>query len=217
MKKQVPLFLFLFYFLVTMIGSGSSITEKGNRAIDDSALYRQKKIHLAAFFPTTSFFSKSITKNRMNQQKLFKKIQINNQNSYQQFIKKSEKLITLLNEMDKGPHQYHEVLIYWQLGEQIEREMALHNNKSYHLFLLNSLSTDLGMSQKKLNAIIALKEVYPIAAVLPLTLSWAHCEILVRIEDKEKRIFYQNIAVKNQWEPDELFENIQKNIYEKTD
>jgi len=151
----------------------------------------------------------------MNQQKIFRKIQINNQNDYQQFINKSEKLITMLNEMDAVPQQYHEVLIYWQLGEQIERDMALHNNTSYHSFLINSLSMDLGMSKKKLNAIIALKKIYPIAAELPLTLSWTHCEILIGIEDKDKRLFYQNNAVKNHWKPDELIENIQKNIYEK--
>ncbi len=194
----------------------SLVTEKENRIMDNSCIYEKKEIQFAAFFPTTSPFSRSRIKNRMSQKTLLRKIQINNQSYYQQFIKKTENLITLLHEMKTDTNHYHKVLAYWQFGEQIIGEMALHNNQAYHTFLINSLSDELGIPQQKLNTIIALKKAYPVAAELPLTLSWEHCEILIKIEKKDKRLFYQLITEKNQWTPNELRKNIQKNIDIKT-
>ena len=152
----------------------------------------------------------------MSQKTLLRKIQINNQSYYQQFIKNTENLIALLHEMHADTNHYHKVLVYWQFGEQIIGEMALHNNQAYHTFLINSLTDELGIPQQKLNTIIALRKASPVAAELPLTLSWEHCEILIEIKEKDKRLFYQRITEKNQWMPNELRQNIQKNIDIKT-
>ncbi|MBA4367020.1 MAG: hypothetical protein C0403_05205 [Desulfobacterium sp.] len=214
MKKQIIFSIFLFYILFLTIVS--LVTEKENRVMDNSCLYKKKEIQFAAFFPTTSPFSRSRIKNRMSQKTLLRKIQINNQSYYQQFIKKTENLIKLLHEINTGNNHYHEVLIYWQFGEQIIMEMALHNNQAYHTFLINSLTDELGIPQQKLNTIIALRKAYPVAAELPLALSWEHCEILIEINEKDKRLFYQRITEKNQWTPNELRQNIQKNIDIKT-
>ncbi len=208
MKKQIIFSIFLFYIL---FGSPVSwVAEKENSVMHNFCKYEKKEIQLAAFFPTSSPFSRSGIKNRMSQKTLLRKIQINNQSYYQQFIKKTENLITLLHEMNTGNNHYHEVLVYWQFGEQIIGEMALHYNREYHTFLINSLAEELGIPQQKLYSIIALKRAYPVAAELPLALSWEHCEILIEIEEKDKRLFYQQSSEKNRWTPNQLRKNIQK-------
>jgi len=214
MIKQIIFSIFMFYMLFWSIVS--LVTEKSNSVLDNSCMYEKKEIQFAAFFPTTSPFSRSRIKNRMSQKTLLRKIQINNQSYYQQFIKKTENLIALLRAMPTDTNHYHKILIYWQFGEQIIGEMALHNNQAYHTFLIDSLADELGIPQQKLNIIIAVKKAYPVAAELPLALSWEHCEILIEIEEKDKRLFYQQSTEKNQWTPNELRQNIQKNIDIKT-
>lgn len=188
-----------------------------SRAAAEQITTEKHEVGLASFFPATSPFSSSRNKNRMNQKKLSRKMEMANMEKYRAFVKRTEKLITLVKNPSKAAESSHkEVLVFWQFGEQIVSEKKQYrNNPAYAVFLMDQLSTELGMDKTSLSEIESLYNLYPLEAGLSLELSFDHYRILMDIEDKTERATYQRLAVEKKWSPKELEEKVKHKPVEK--
>lgn len=177
----------------------------------------KQEVRPASFFPATSPFSSARNKNRLNQKKLSRKMEMANMEKYRAFVKRTEKLITLVKDPAKAAESSHkEVLAFWQFGEQIVSEKKQQrDNTAYAVFLMEQLSTELGMDKTSLSEIEALYNLYPLAAGLSLELSFDHYRILMDIDDKTERVTYQRLAVEKKWNPKELEEKVKHKPVEK--
>lgn len=140
-----------------------------------------------------------------------------NMEKYRAFVKRTEKLITLVKDPAKAAESSHkEVLVFWQFGEQIASEKKQYrNNPAYAVFLMDQLSTELGMDKTSLSEIESLYNLYPLATGLSQELSFDHYRILMDIEDKTERATYQRFAVEKKWSPKELEEKVKHKPVEK--
>jgi len=188
-----------------------------SRSETEQKIYEKQDVRPASFFPAASPFSSSRNKNRMNQKKLSRKMEMAHMEKYRAFVKKTEKLITLVKDPAKATESSHkEVLVFWQFGEQIVTEKKQYrDNPAYAVFLMAQLSTELGMDKTSLSEIESLYNLYPLAAGLSLDLSFDHYRILMDIEDKTERATYQRLAVEKKWSPKELEEKVKHKPVEK--
>jgi hypothetical protein len=109
-----------------------------------------------------------------------------------------------------------QVLLFWQLGDLIYEEKSAHKgNPEYHHLLTSSLSRDSGLSIQTIGAIERMYSKYRVVADLSLQLGWEHYIILIAIDDKVERTFYQTRAVEKQWTPQELSRAVKNQRYKR--
>jgi hypothetical protein len=109
------------------------------------------------------------------------------------------------------------VQTYWQLGERIVREELKHKNRAdYGKYLIDSLAIDLKIPSRRLYEIVGFYRAYPIVRTVSAQLGWSHYLELSKIDNEDKRTFYQNKAVQNSWGIRALKSEIKSQLYENT-
>jgi predicted nuclease of restriction endonuclease-like (RecB) superfamily len=108
------------------------------------------------------------------------------------------------------------VQTYWQIGERIVREELKYQDRAnYGQYVIQQLSIDLDIRRDVLFRIIQFYRVYPIVGAVRRQLSWRHYLELIRIENEQKRIFYENKTIQNSWGYRELHKQIKNQLYER--
>ncbi len=108
------------------------------------------------------------------------------------------------------------VQAYWQVGERIVREELEHKERAdYGERLIESLANDLGFVKRDIYRMTQFYKIYPIVTSLMSQLSWTHYTVLITVENKEKRQFYESRIIQDAWSVRELREQIQALLYER--
>ncbi|MDP2907833.1 MAG: PDDEXK nuclease domain-containing protein [Nanoarchaeota archaeon] len=107
------------------------------------------------------------------------------------------------------------VQTYWQIGERIAREELDQKRADYGKRAIESLARDISLSRRSLYEIVQFYMTYPIVRTVSAQLSWSHYTILMKIEDKQKREFYEFQSVQNSWSFRELKKRINSKEFER--
>jgi len=110
------------------------------------------------------------------------------------------------------------VQTYWQLGERVVREEIKYKERAdYGKYLVDNLTIDLRVEKRLLHRIIRFYKIYPIVVTVSPQLSWSHYVELIEINNEKERKFYENKTIINSWSVRELRNNINSQLYQKTD
>ncbi|MBQ2594364.1 MAG: DUF1016 family protein [Candidatus Riflebacteria bacterium] len=114
------------------------------------------------------------------------------------------------------------VQMYWQLGKRIvEEEQKGKEKADYGTYLIKNLSQKLekeygsGFSYRQLAFCRQFYIEYPIVNALRSQLNWFQYRLLMQINDKDKREYYELEAVNNSWTGRELERQINSMLYER--
>lgn len=122
-------------------------------------------------------------------------------------------------------HSVNSIMVqtYFELGKQIvEHEQEGKNYANYGEYLLEALSENLtkefgkGYSKRNLELIRKFYLTYKIAkSPISQSISWTHYLQLMRIQNEDERVFYENEIVSNNWSVRELNRQINTSLYER--
>lgn len=111
---------------------------------------------------------------------------------------------------------------YWNIGKLIvEGEQEGQEKAEYGKYLLKNLSEELthkfgkGFDARNLRHMRQFYLTYPNWNALRSELSWTHYRVLTRLEDENKRSFYQIETIENNWSTRELERQINSMLYER--
>jgi len=114
------------------------------------------------------------------------------------------------------------VRMYWELGQRIFLEEQQGEERAhYGSYLLKNLALKLeseygsGFSLRQLERARQFYRSYPIASALRPQLNWSQYKMLIAIEDKNKREYYECESVHNSWTGRELERQINSQLYER--
>ena len=114
------------------------------------------------------------------------------------------------------------VQMYWKLGERIFiEEQKGQDRAEYGAYLLQNVALEIekefgsGFSVRQLERARQFYRTYPIATALRTQLNWYQYRILIRIDDKDKREYYELEATNNNWTGRELERQINSGLYER--
>jgi hypothetical protein len=170
--------------------------------------------YLASFFPRLAPFGRPGIKNRLNRKKAARKAEALNKKNYQDFCQKATPVLSMIHDLAAHKDQARQVLVFWQLGELIYAEKSAHKgNQAYYDLLIPSLVRDSGLSIQTIRDIERMYSLYRVVADLSLQLGWEHYIILISIDDKAERAFYQIHAVEKQWTSEELRRAVKKHLF----
>jgi len=117
------------------------------------------------------------------------------------------------------------VLLYWQIGVRIRREVLHEQRAGYGERIFDALSRKLtvefgrGFSERNLANMVRFAEVFPDQNILHAVcakLSWSHLRRIIYIEDQLKRDFYAEMCRIERWSTRTLHEKIQSMLFERT-
>lgn len=97
------------------------------------------------------------------------------------------------------------VQAYWEIGEQIHIACNGNDRAEYGKNLLKYLSEELSKEFGKGYTVANLKNMrqfyrtFPNRYTLCSELSWSHYRLLMRVDNEERRSFYQEECVKSKW------------------
>jgi predicted nuclease of restriction endonuclease-like (RecB) superfamily len=114
--------------------------------------------------------------------------------------------------------------LYWSIGNHILTEMQYETYSEYGQQILATLSRTLtekygkGYTYSALTRMIKVAENYnaEMFATVSQTLSWSHFIELVYIEDKTKRLFYQQMSIAEKWSVRTLRQKQDTMLFERT-
>jgi len=114
------------------------------------------------------------------------------------------------------------VQMYWNIGRRIQVEEQKGKKRAdYGSFLLKNLSKELepeygsGFSVRQLEMCRRFYTLYPIANAVRSQLNWTQYRDLIKIEDPDKREYYELEAINNAWTSRELERQIHSQLYER--
>lgn len=114
------------------------------------------------------------------------------------------------------------VKAYWEIGRLIfEEEQNGKNRADYGTHLISSLSKKLSGEYGKGFSTTNLKQMrqffvqFPKSQTLSDQLSWSHYLILLKIEEKKSRQFYQKECINSQWSVRELERQVSSLLFER--
>jgi len=114
------------------------------------------------------------------------------------------------------------LLCYWQIGQLIvEDEQQGKERAEYGKFVLKNLSKKLtfefgkGFDYTNLSNMRKFYQAFPIVDTLSQQLSWSHYRLLSSQENKQKREYYLEEAVQNNWNVRDLKRQINSLAYER--
>jgi predicted nuclease of restriction endonuclease-like (RecB) superfamily len=108
------------------------------------------------------------------------------------------------------------VQTYWQIGERIARSELEHKDRAdYGKRIIERLTIDLGFQKRDLYRMVQFYKTYPIVTSLMSQLSWTHYTVLVMVEHKEERQFYEVQTIQNSWSSRRLRQEIKNNLYQR--
>ena len=117
------------------------------------------------------------------------------------------------------------VILYWGIGERIQRDILGKERAGYGKRIVDSLSEKLsqeygsGFSRQNLFHMIRFSEIFPdrqIVYALSGQLSWTHFRELIYLEEHLKRDFYAEMCRIERWSTRTLRAKIQGMLYERT-
>lgn len=116
-------------------------------------------------------------------------------------------------------------LLYWQIGNRINNELALQIQDSYGKQIVHTLCSQLeieygsSFSEKNLRRMMQFAKEFPdekIVVSLIRNLSWTHILAIIPIQDPLKREFYIQMCLHEKWSVRTFRERIQSMLYERT-
>lgn len=116
-------------------------------------------------------------------------------------------------------------LLYWHIGDRIQREILRGERAEYGKSIISSLSQQLtleygnGFNSTNLHRMVKFSEIFPdkqIVASLTQQLSWTHFVLLLPIQDILKRDFYAELCRIEKWNVRTLKKKIDSMLYERT-
>lgn len=114
------------------------------------------------------------------------------------------------------------VQMYWKLGERIFiEEQKGQDRAEYGAYLLQNVALEIekefgsGFSVRQLERARQFYRTYPIATALRTQLNWYQYRLLIQIDDKDKREYYELEANNNNWTGRELEQQINSGLYER--
>lgn len=138
------------------------------------------------------------------------------------FIQDMKKIIGTAQTKAIRSVEFHRVEMYWQLGEKIVIEEQQGKERAdYGAYLIRNLAKELepefgsGCSSRQLHYCRQFYRVYPIVNALRSQLNWSQYRMLILIDDKDKREYYEHESVHNSWTGRELERQINSNLYER--
>ena len=112
--------------------------------------------------------------------------------------------------------------MYWKLGERIFiEEQKGQDRAEYGAYLLQNVALEIekefgsGFSVRQLERARRFYRTYPIATALRTQLNWYQYRLLIQIDDKDKREYYELEAANNNWTGRELERQINSGLYER--
>ena len=114
------------------------------------------------------------------------------------------------------------VQMYWKLGERIFiEEQKGQDRAEYGAYLLQNVALEIekefgsGFSVRQLERARQFYRTYPIASAVRTQLNWYQYRLLIQIDDKDKREYYELEANNNNWTGRELERQINSGLYER--
>ena len=114
------------------------------------------------------------------------------------------------------------VQMYWKLGERIFiEEQKGQDRAEYGAYLLQNIAMEIekefgsGFSVRQLERASQFYRTYPIASAVRTQLNWYQYRLLIQINDKDKREYYELEAANNNWTGRELERQINSGLYER--
>lgn len=114
------------------------------------------------------------------------------------------------------------VQMYWKLGERIFiEEQKGQDRAEYGAYLLQNIATEIekefgsGFSVRQLERARQFYRTYPIPTALRTQFNWYQYRLLIQIDDKDKREYYELEAANNNWTGRELERQINSGLYER--
>lgn len=114
------------------------------------------------------------------------------------------------------------VQMYWKLGERIFiEEQKGQDRAEYGAYLLQNVALEIekefgsGFSVRQLERARQFYRTYPIASALRTQLNWYQYRLLIQIDDKDKREYYELESANNNWTGRELERQINSGLYER--
>ena len=111
--------------------------------------------------------------------------------------------------------------MYWKLGERIFiEEQKGQDRAEYGAYLLQNVALEIekefgsGFSVRQLERARQFYRTYPIATALRTQLNWYQYRLLIQIDDKDKREYYE-LEANNNWTGRELERQINSGLYER--
>jgi len=114
------------------------------------------------------------------------------------------------------------LLTYWQIGQLIvEDEQKGKERAEYGKFVLKNLSKKLtlefgkGFDESNLRNMRSFFQAFPIRDAVRHELSWTHYRLLLRHENEQKKMYYLNESIENNWSSRDLKRQINSLAYER--
>jgi predicted nuclease of restriction endonuclease-like (RecB) superfamily len=114
------------------------------------------------------------------------------------------------------------LLTYWQIGQLIvEDEQQGKDRAEYGKFVLKNLSKKLtlefgkGFDESNLRNMRSFFQSFPIRDAVRHELSWTHYRLLLRQENEQKKNYYLNESIQNNWSSRDLKRQINSLAYER--
>ena len=112
--------------------------------------------------------------------------------------------------------------MYWKLGERIFiEEQKGQDRAEYGAYLLQNVALEIekefgsGFSVRQLERARQFYRTYPIASAVRTQLNWYQYRLLIQIDDKDKREYYELESANNNWTGRELERQINSGLYER--
>jgi len=117
---------------------------------------------------------------------------------------------------------YQRVQMYWHIGQRIvEEEQGGADRAEYGAYIIRNLAREIeptfgsGFSVRQLEVARQFYRTYPIANALRSQLNWAQYRLLTRIDNPDKREYYELEAIHNGWTGRELERQVHSQLYER--
>jgi hypothetical protein len=116
------------------------------------------------------------------------------------------------------------VMLYWQIGDRVRREILREKRAAYGEEIVSSLSAQVevefgrGLGRRNLFRMIRFAEVFPdrqIVSALMTQLGWTHFLHIIPFDDPLKRDFYAEMCRIERWSTRTLEKKIQSMLYER--
>ena len=121
---------------------------------------------------------------------------------------------------------YVMTMMYWHIGERINREVLGNQRAEYGKQIVSTVSTQLqsfygakGFEKSSITRMMKFSKLFPdkqIVAPLAQQLSWSHFLIVMPIKDELKREFYLTMAASERWSKRTLKDKIDSMLFERT-
>lgn len=121
---------------------------------------------------------------------------------------------------------YTMTMMYWHIGERINREVLGNQRAEYGKQIVSTVSTQLqsyygtkGFEKSSITRMMKFAKLFPdkqIVAPLAQQLSWSHFMIIMPLKDDLQREFYLSMAASERWSKRTLKNKIDSMLFERT-